>query len=155
MKLFALAFVAAAVLGCHSATPGPGDASSSGSPAGPLANLESAPFVNEVWIAQDGGAKVPILFYAQQNVRLSASCRNGGGQLACDALRQLRGNPPVVVPKGMVRGNVSAGTKACVALKNTIVGAHDAQGNEDGFCRFPDGSLVSTGALEQYGMTLQ
>jgi len=156
MKLFALVLVVAGASGCHSATPGPGDASSSGAaPTGPLANLESAPFVNEVWIAQDGGAKVAVLFYAQQNVRISASCRNGGGQLACDALRQLRGSPPVVVPKGMVRGNVSAGTKACVALKNTIVGAHDAQGNEDGFCRFPDGSLVSTGALEQYGMTLQ
>ena len=153
MKLFALALVLAA---CHSTTPGAGDASSSGTaPTGPLANLESAPFTNEVWIAQDGGTQLPILFYGQQNVRLSASCRNGGGQLACDALKQLRGGTPVVVPRHMVKGNVSAGTKACVVLKNTIVGAHDAQGNEDGFCRFPDGSLVSTGALEQYGMTLQ
>ena len=29
--------------------------------------------------------------------------------------------------------------------------AKNAAGSEDGFCKFPDGSLVSVGALEQYG----
>ena len=44
------------------------------------------------------------------------------------------------------RGQESAGI---VAVSE---GIHDASGNEDGFCIFPDGSKLSTGALEQYGM---
>ena len=35
-----------------------------------------------------------------------------------------------------------------------LVMAHNQMGAEDGFCTFPDGSMVSTGALEQYGMRI-
>jgi hypothetical protein len=119
---------------------------------GPLANLESAPFVNEVWIAQDGGQQAPFIYYTQQNVRLSAGCRNGGGQLLCDALKALRSGNPVELPRRSLTGGISAGTRACQKLGNRLWTGRSAQGSEDGFCVFPDGSMVSTGALEQYGM---
>jgi hypothetical protein len=167
MKRAAFAVIALFVTGCPSkdSTSSSGATSPSGSSGnttaatsgagggggtGPLANLESAPFANEVWTSQEG-AQLPIIFYTQQNVRLSSTCRNGAGQLGCDAVKQLRGKP-VDVPKRELTGNTSAGTRVCVKLKNTLVNAHNASGNEDGFCRFPDGSLVSTGALEQYVM---
>src|SRR5689334_7650975 len=53
--------------------------------AGPLAQLEGAPFMNEVWTSQEG-QQMPFIFYGQQNVRLSAHCRQNSGQLACDAV---------------------------------------------------------------------
>lgn len=126
--------------------------SSSAGAVGPLANLESAPFVSEAWTAQEGGAQMPFVFYAQQNVRLSASCRQPTGQLACDAIRYLRSGVHVEIPRRALTGNVSAGTRACAKLGYPLVSGHNAVGSEDGFCRFPDGSMLSLGALEQYGM---
>jgi hypothetical protein len=35
-----------------------------------------------------------------------------------------------------------------------MVTAHNAKGDEDTFCKFPDGSLLATGSLEQYGMSV-
>lgn len=125
---------------------------SGGVATGPLANLEAAPFVNEVWIAQDGGQQMPFIYYTQQNVRLSAGCRSAVGQLNCAAINQLRSGHPVEVPKKMLTGGISAGTRACMKMGYRLASAHTANGTEDGFCVFPDGSMVSTGALEQYGM---
>ena len=155
MKPSALLLLSFVLLGC----PSKDNASSSGatppsattSGSGPLASLESAPFQNEVWISQEG-AQMAFLFYPQQNVRISAPCRSGAGQLACDAIRQLRNGMPVAVARRSLSGNVSAGTRVCMTMKHQLVSAHNSVGAEDGFCRFPDGSLVSTGALEQYGM---
>ncbi len=118
---------------------------------GPLANLESAPFVNEVWTSQEG-QPMPFIYYTQQKVRVSAQCRTASGELSCDAIRQIRNGMPVEVPGRELQGGISAGTKACMRLKHQLVSGHNSVGSEDGFCRFPDGSMLSTGALEQYGM---
>jgi len=126
-------------------------ASASGPVSGPLATLESAPFVNEVWTSQEG-QPMPFVYYTQQNVRVSAQCRQASGQLACDALRQIRGGMPVEIPGRELTGGISAGTRACMKLRHQLVTGINSVGAEDGFCRFPDGSMVSTGALEQYGM---
>ena len=155
-----LAISPAVLLGCpskDSPSSSSGAASPSGSTAngtGPLANLEAAPFVNEVWIAQEGGQQTPFIYYTQQNVRLSAQCRSQAGQLACDAIRQMRSGMPVEIPRRELSGNISAGTKACIKLGQQLWSAHNSTGAEDGFCRFRDGSMVSTGALEQYGMRI-
>lgn len=122
----------------------------SAAPAGPLAGLESSPFMNEVWNAE--GNRFQVLYYARENVRVSAQCRTADGQLACDALRQLRGGPPVEIPKRELDGRTSAGVKACTRLQHPLVTAMSTTGNEETFCRFPDGSLLSTGTLEQYGV---
>ena len=118
---------------------------------GPLATLESAPFLNEVWTSQEG-QQMPFIFYARENVRVSAQCRQASGQLACDALRPVRSGTPVEIPARELTGGMSAGTKVCLKLGQKLVTGLNASGNEDGFCRFPDGSMISTGALEQYGM---
>jgi hypothetical protein len=147
-----------ALIGCPSkeSTPSSSGATppSSGNGTGPLAALESSPFMNEVWTAQEGGAQMPMLFYSRENIRISAQCRNASGQLACDAIRQMRSGTPVQIPRRSLTGNVSAGTRVCMNLRHQLVNAHNSVGAEDGFCRFPDGSLVSTGALEQYAMNV-
>jgi hypothetical protein len=159
LALVLTAFTASFVLGCPSKdNQGSSGASqpsgaTAGNGTGPLANLEAAPFVNEVWTGQEGGQQ-PFIYYTQQNVRISAQCRSAAGQLACDALRQMRNGTPVEIPKRELTGNISAGTRACMKLGRQLWSAHNAAGAEDGFCRFPDGSMVSTGALEQYGMRI-
>lgn len=160
LRLLAVVVVATSFLtGCPSkdSQASSGATSPSGAPtgsaagSGPLAGLEAAPFVNETWIAQEGGAQTPFVYWGQQNVRLSAQCRPPNGPLSCDAIRQLRG-APVEIPKKSLTGNVSAGTRVCMKLGHTLWSAHNASGAEDGFCKFPDGSMVSTGALEQYAL---
>ncbi len=152
-----LALATPLLAGCPSkdGSPSSGAASpvsASANVTGPLANLESSPFMNEVWIANEGGQQMPFLYYTQQNVRLSADCRRGDGQLACDAIRYLRQGPHAEIPRSSLTGNFSAGTRVCMKLGHQVVTGHDASGSEDGFCRFPDGSMVSTGAIETYGM---
>jgi hypothetical protein len=107
--------------------------------------------VNEAWTTDDG-QQAPMLYFARENVRVSASCRAGNGPLACDAIRQLRGGQPVTIARRSLDGRTSAGVKVCQHLSHPIVHAHNSVGSEDSFCRFPDGSLVSNGALEQYAM---
>ena len=149
-------FSSATLFGCpskdsqsSSGATSPSGAASTGT--GPLANLESAPFINEVWTSQEG-QQMPFIYYTQQNVRVSAQCRQASGQLDCDAIRQIRNGMPVEIPGRELQGGISAGTKACMRLKHQLVSGHNSVGSEDGFCRFPDGSMLSTGALEQYGM---
>jgi hypothetical protein len=155
-SLVAVVSAAVALFGCPSKDSQSSSGASSpsgvaGNGSGPLATLESAPFLNEVWISQDG-QQMPFLYYTQQNVRVSAQCRQATGQLACDALRQIRNGMPVEIPGRELTGGISAGTKACMRLGHKLVSGHNSVGAEDGFCRFPDGSMLSTGALEQYGM---
>jgi putative hemolysin len=139
------------LLGCPSKDSQSSSGASSPTGSGPLATLESAPFVNEVWVGPEGG-QAPFIFYTQQNVRLSAQCRNAAGQMNCAALNLLRNGPPAQVSRRALAGGVSAGVRACQKLGYRLWSAHNASGSEDGFCVFPDGSMVSTGALEQYGM---
>lgn len=122
-------------------------------PSGPLAGLESSPFMNEVWNIT--GQQVQILYYARENVRVSAQCRNPAGQLGCGALTQIRGGaPPVVISKSELGGK-PAGAVACKKLTHGMMAGVNAQGNEETFCRFPDGSWLSTNTLEQYAVKFQ
>jgi hypothetical protein len=163
----AAAFLLVGLLGCPSKEGEQKDANAGGSggpvgqggptgatppPTGPLAGLESSPFMNEVWNLT--GQQVQILYYARENVRVSAQCRNAAGQLGCAALNQVRGAPPVIV-KGSELGGKQAGAVACKKLNNGMMGGVNPAGNEEMFCRFPDGSWLSVNTLEQYGVKIQ
>lgn len=160
MRLSAL-ILGLVLLGCPSkegeqkdanALPPPSVGGGGPMPTGPLAGLESAPFMNEVWNAQ--GQQTPILFYSRENVRVNGQCRNPAGQLNCAALAQIRGGAPVPIAKSELTGK-PAGVIACMKLGNQLVLAVNPGGNEEQFCRFKDGSLLSTNTLEQYGIRIQ
>ena len=121
-----------------------------GSGSGPLAVLESSPFMNEIWMGDTG--QVPFIYYPRENIRVSAQCRTASGQFTCQAMHFLRQGSPVEIDRRALDGRTSAGVKVCMRMNQPIVTVHNATGNEDSFCRFPDGSLVSNGALEQYKM---
>ena len=118
---------------------------------GPLANLETAPFVQEVWVAENG-QQVGFLFYPRENIRMSATCRMATGPFICDAMRYMRNGMPVEIARRTLDGRTSAGVKVCMRMNQPLVTVRNSVGSEDSMCRFPDGSLVSTGALEQYMM---
>lgn len=154
-----LAIAALALAGCPSKEGEAKDAQAPLSPsgqasvgAGPLAALETSTSASETWTGEDGSPQA-VLHFTKENVRLSASCKKPSGELACDAVRTLRG-APVAISKKSLDGRQSAGVKVCQELKFASVTLHDGSGNEDSFCRFADGSLVSSGALEQYAMTI-
>jgi hypothetical protein len=153
----AVALASAALFGCPSKEGEHKDAQTSSGvtppAAGPLASLESSAFVNEVWV-DEGGQKLPFLYYTRENLRVSAQCRNPAGQIACDAMRFLRSGTPVDMAKRALDGRTSAGVKVCRKMNQQIVVLHNTVGAEDSMCRFPDGSLLSNGALEQYGMRI-
>lgn len=166
----ASALIAAALLltGCGSKGGEPKDANAGGSsgpvgqggptgatpPAsGPLAGLDSAPFMNEVWNVS--GQQVQFLYYARENVRVSAQCRNAAGQMGCAALNQIRGAAPVVLARGDLSSGKPAGAVACKKLGNQQTSGINQAGNEESFCRFSDGSWLSTNTLEQYGVKIQ
>ena len=165
MQKAALTVLALVLAGCPSKEGEQKDANAGGSstggpmtsggppPSGPLAGLESAPFQNEVWNMM--GQQTQILYYPRENVRVSGQCRNPAGQLACAALNQIRGGAaPIVVSRGELGGK-PAGAVACKKLSNGMMAGVNAQGNEETFCRFPDGSWLSTNTLEQYGVKFQ
>lgn len=48
--------------------------------------------------------------------------------------------------------NASFGLQICLKLRGRPATGVIAEVNEDGFCRFPDGSYVGIGSLEYYGI---
>ena len=105
--------------------------------------------MNEVWNLQ--GQQTQILYYSRENVRVNGQCRNPAGQLGCAALAQIRGGaPPVVIGRMELNGR-PAGAIACQKLGNGFVTGINQGGNEETFCRFPDGSLVSTARSSSTG----
>lgn len=151
MKELALALTLAVTLaGCGGeSASGPGPASPGPAPEGPLANLDATPPQQETW-SVEGGGPAPFYYYAPQNVRVNTGCKPPNGPLACDAIRYLQHGAPAQIPRRVLDGRMSAGARVCLHLGNALVGAQNSVGAEDAFCRFPDGSLVSAGALEQY-----
>ncbi len=120
-----------------------------GAASGPLAKLETEKPTPEPWTID--GQPAPFLYWGAEDLRLSASCQKGQA-LACEAVRQLRVAAPVEIPRRFLDGRQSPGTKVCQKLGHPILVGKNAMGAEDSFCRFPDGSMVSTGALERYAM---
>lgn len=117
---------------------------------GPLANLEATKSTQEAWSID--GQPAPMLYFAQDDVRVSASCQKGPGPLVCDALRQIRQGAPVEIPRRFLDGRQSPGVKVCTKLGLPTLVGRNPMGSEDSFCRFPDGSMVSTGVLERFAM---
>ena len=87
-----------------------------------------------------------------EQLKLSDGCRKPDGSLDCEAYRFLKSGAPVDLARRSLDGRRSAGVLACMKLGNQLVHGRNAMGSEDGFCRFRDGSLTTTGALETYSV---
>ena len=112
---------------------------------------ESAPtdLVAEMWQTDDG--PVAMVKSASARLSVSASCKKPDGTLDCEAYRFVTQPVRVDLSSGNAHG-ASQGTLRCVKAKHVLVSAHDALGNQDGFCKFGDGSYATTGSIESRPM---
>jgi putative hemolysin len=133
---------------------GPKDGSSgtttpNGAPT--IATLDGRSGTEEEWTLEEGGP-TKFLYFMNPQLKLSATCRKPDGALDCEAYRFLKSGMPVELARRRLDGRASAGTLACVKMGNILVHGKNALGTEDGFCKFRDGSMTTTGAIEQYSI---
>ena len=69
-----------------------------------------------------------------------------------DLFREQVALKPVEIAHRSLDGRQSPGVKVCARLNQPVLVAVNSVGAQDSYCRFPDGSLISTGALERYAM---
>jgi len=154
----AIGFAAAALTGgCSSgsqASPAPSSSSAATSttaaatpPSGPLALL--AKDGQRVTYTVDGAAK-EMLAFATEKVTVSASCAKPDGTLDCEAMQLLRRGKTVQLTSAELSRGLPPGAVICAKLKIANTTGRDAKGNEDGFCTFADGSLVSHGSVDTH-----
>jgi hypothetical protein len=159
-----LAFAVAALVTCACGGSKEADANAASSPAANqtttnasrLASLDAKSALQENWTLEDVVAPMPMLLFAQPVLKLSASCKKPDGALDCAALTYMRNGMPTEIPKRELergRGG-SPGEKVCKRLDNQVVKGNTSLGTTDVFCRFPDGSMVNVGALEQYSLRI-
>lgn len=122
-------------------------AATSAAVSGPLAL--SASKAQRVTYTVDGAPK-ELLDFDAEKVRVSASCAKPDGTLDCDAMRLLRRTKSVQLTAAELSRGIPAGAVICTKLKIPSTTGHDAKGNEDGFCVFPDGSLASHGSVDTH-----
>jgi hypothetical protein len=122
--------------------------------AAALASLDAKSAQQESWTLEDVVSPVPFLFFASPGFKLSASCKKPDGALDCAALTYIRNGMPTEIPRRELDGRAPAGVKVCAKMKNQVVNGNNAVGSTDTFCRFPDGSLITVGALEQYSLRI-
>lgn len=114
--------------------------------------LDPAQAKVESWTLEEVGATEFLAFVSARITLSKASCLRGA-TLDCEALRTLKAGEVVPIKKALLDGRMSPGARVCQALKNELLNGR-GPGGEDGFCKFSDGSLVSTGALERYAMKI-
>lgn len=95
----------------------------------------------------DGAAK-EFLDFSTERVKVSASCAKPDGSLDCEAMQLLRRGKTVQMTSAELSRGIPAGAAICAKLKIQNTTGRDAKGNEDGFCSFADGSLVSHGSVD-------
>lgn len=87
-----------------------------------------------------------IAFVTDEAAKLtvSADCLKTDGSLQCDATAGLKD----LSWKKRKKGDQNPGSALCQdQLKGTVVVGKDSAGDENSFCRFPDGSMVDGGSL--------
>ncbi len=119
-----------------------------------LATLDGKSGLPETWTMEDGTAPVPLLYFTQLGIKLSASCKKADGALACAAFQYVKSGMPTEIAKRELDGRASPGSKVCIKMQNQIVNGKNSVGSTDTFCKFPDGSLITASALEQYSLRI-
>ena len=83
---------------------------------------------------------------------LSASCVKASGGYDCAAFRARRKASLRAVTSRLI-GGANPGAVICRGLGAEVVNGRDSSGNENSFCRFSDGSMISSGSLVAAGLT--
>ncbi len=141
------------VAGCGKEGPESGAATPQSAPASP-ATLDGKSGLPETWTMDDGPAPVPLLYFTQLGIKLSASCKKADGTLDCAAFQYVKSGMPTEIAKRELDGRTKPGSKVCIKMNNQVVTGKNSVGATDAFCKFPDGSLITVGTLEQYSLRI-
>jgi hypothetical protein len=88
--------------------------------------------------------KIAFVTDESRKLTISADCRKADGSLKCDATAGLK----QLSWKKRKKGDHNPGSTLCEKqLKGTVVVGQSESGDENSFCRFPDGSMVDSGSL--------
>lgn len=145
-----LVALAALISACgkEGAESGPATPQSAPTPA----TLDGKSGLPESWTVED--APTQLLFFTQIGMKVSASCRKPDGTLDCAAFQYVKSGMPTEIAKRELDGHASPGSKVCLKMNNQIVTGKNSVGSTDTFCKFPDGSLITVGTLEQYSLRI-
>jgi putative hemolysin len=106
---------------------------------------ESAP-PSRFTLTVEGHAQ-DFIRYPNFRLTLSASCEQKDHSLRCRAFEAW----PTVTWKGVdhdaLRGGANPGAVLCARRLGTLVIGTTANGSEQSFCRFDDGSMLGTGSI--------
>ena len=94
------------------------------------------------------GKKTEFYRDAGRHFMISKDCVKKGDALRCDAYQALS---KASLRGQTLKGGANPGAVICSrGLGRDVVVGKDEQENENSFCRFSDGSLVSSGSLTYY-----
>lgn len=98
----------------------------------------------------DGGPAQEFLEFGAEKVKVSASCAKPDGTLDCDAMKLLRRGKTVPLTSAELGTGIAPGAILCKKLQIPSTVGRGPKGDEDGFCTFPDGSMVAHGSVDNH-----
>jgi putative hemolysin len=84
----------------------------------------------------------------EESLTLSKSCLGAHGKLDCQAYRESKLASFKDLDASLFKGGAPAGPVLCAKLGGKRRIGNSPEGNERGFCTFPDGSSIATDSLE-------
>lgn len=110
----------------------------------------SADFTKQVW--SKGQDNYVITYQPSTNLLISLQCLNDELTLEnskCDAAKILMKKKSIRLPSGALDGGKNPGAVVCtVGLNKKILILNDLKNNENSFCVFDDGSMISAITLQ-------
>lgn len=105
----------------------------------------SAQAVEEVW--KLGSKFIPLSQNAEKQWLISLHCE----KKQCDAIKALKEISLKLLSPGDLIGGKNPGAVLCHKLpKAGVIFMYDLQGNQNSFCQFEDGSMVSSSTMVIY-----
>ena len=110
----------------------------------------SADFNKQVW--SKGFEHFVFSYQESTNLLVSLHCLNEDVNLQnspCEAVKILKNKKSLTLPRGASSGGKNPGAVVCkTALNKNILILKDSKNNENSFCVFDDGSMISAITLQ-------
>lgn len=110
----------------------------------------SAEFSKQVW--SKGFDHYVFTYQESSKLLVSLHCLNGDVKIEnskCDAIKILKKKHTMTLPAGSSEGGKNPGAVVCkVSLNKKVYILKDSQNNENSFCVFDDGSMISAITLQ-------
>jgi putative hemolysin len=96
--------------------------------------------------ARIDGRKIALVDVPERRLTISKSCERRPGQFRCKAYEAFE-HASLAGHEEELRGGANPGAVVCGLARGKVKISRDAQGRENAYCRFSDGSLIDCGSL--------